>query len=399
MTGKRHRTTDTHRRGIRLAPTIAAIALAFMLASMLAGCEEPVTGIFHHVAQQDPPVDRNLPNDLAIGGVVRWADRYVVAAGKTWARPVGTADDPGSWTQMTSTYDGDRKEAVLLPLVRWRPSGGDPSLLAGAVFVKEDLSFALLRASEVEAGSIAWSTVDDRKVRGREVVGLFTPDADESVLFVVVTDGRGADRSYTLLSALRRTAGGAPDLTVETENLSRPIAAIAADGNGAYWAVAGKALYAGMLGGKLTKSDTPPKPSDSETFRGVLHAAPNRLIVSGSAGTLWHSTDAGRTWASPAVKITDEDQAVPLAGMAAAGATILIGTDGFGYYTARFDPDLTVERLPLTTEAIYKSSIRSFMIDPVIVGSSRRVFALTIGHGLWTATVTPGALPDRWQLE
>jgi len=399
MTGKRHRTTDTHRRGIRLAPTIAAIALAFMLASMLAGCEEPVTGIFHHVAQQDPPVDRNLPNDLAIGGVVRWADRYVVAAGKTWARPVGTADDPGSWTQMTSTYDGDRKEAVVLPLVRWRPSGGDPSLLAGAVFVKEDLSFALLRASEVEAGSIAWNTVDDPKVRGREVVGLFTPDADESVLFVVVAAGRGASRSYTLLRALRRAAGGAPDFTDEMKDLSRPIAAIAADGDGAYWAVAGSDLYAGMLGGKLTKSDTPPKPSDSETFRGVLHAAPNRLIVSGSAGTLWHSTDAGRTWASPAVKITDEDQAVPLAGMAAAGATILIGTDGFGYYTARFDPDLTVARLPLTTEAIYKSSIRSFLIDPVIAGSSRRVFALTIGHGLWTATVTPGALPDRWQLE
>lgn len=398
MTGKRHRTTDTHRRGIRLAPPIAAVALAFATAFMLAGCEEPVTGIFHHVAQQDPPVDRNLPNDLAIGGVVRWADRYVVAAGKTWARPVGTADDPGSWTQMTSTYDGERKEAVLLPLVRWRPSGGDPSLLAGAVFVKDDLSFALLRASEVEAGSIAWSTVDDPKMRGNEVVGLFTPDADESVLFVVVADGRGASRSYTLLRALRRAAGDAPDFTVEMEELTRPIAAVAADGNGAYWAVAGSDLYAGMLGG-LTKSGTPPKPSGSETFRGVLHAAPNRLIVSGSAGTLWHSTDAGRTWSSPDDKITAEDQAVPLAGMAAAGATILIGTDGFGYYTARFDPDLTVERLPLTTEAIYKSSIRSFLIDPVIAGSSRRVFALTIGHGLWTATVTPGALPDRWQLE
>ena len=223
------------------------------------------------------------------------------------------------------------------------------------------------------------------------------------MLFVVVADGRGANRSYKLLSALRRTAGGAPDFTVvemekDKEKLPRPIAAIAADGNGAYWAVAGSDLYAGMPGGEWTTLTIDPAPSD-ETFRGVLHAAPNRLIVSGSAGTLWHSTDAGRTWASPAFKITDEDQAVPLAGMAAAGATILIGTDGFGYYTARFDPDLTVARLPLTTEAIYKSSIRSFMIDPVIAGSSRRVFALTIGHGLWTATVTPGALPDRWQLE
>lgn len=393
MTGKRHRTTDTRRRGIRLAAPIAAVALAFTLA----GCEEPVTGIFHHVAQQDPPIDRNLPNDLAIGGVVRWGDRYVVAAGKTWARPVGTADDPGSWTQLTSTYDGDRAEAVLLPLVRWRPSGEDPSLLAGAVFVKDDVAFALLQASEVAAGSIAWSRVDTRDVRGREVIGLFTPDADESVLFAVVADVRGASRSYTLLSALRRAAGGAPDFTVEIEDLSHPIAAIAADGTGAYWAVAGSDLHAGMPG-SLTKSDAAPKPSDSETFRGVLHAAPNRLIVSGSAGTLWHSTDGG-TWESS--KIEANDQAVPLVGMTAVGATILIGTDGFGYYTARFDPALTVARLPLTTEAIYKSSIRSFRVDPTSAsaGSDRRVFALTAGHGLWTATVSPGKLPDRWQLE
>lgn len=392
MTGKRHRTTDTRRRGIRLAPPIAAVALAFTLA----GCEEPVTGIFHHVAQQDPPIDRNLPNDLAIGGVVRWGDRYVVAAGKTWARPVGTADEPGSWTQLTSTYDGDRAEAVLLPLVRWRPSGGDPSLLAGAVFVKEDVTFALLQAGEVEAGSIAWSRVDTGDVRGREVVGLFTPDADESALFAVVADVRGESRSYTLLRALRRAAGGAPDFTVEMEDLPHPIAAIAADGTGAYWAVAGSELYAGMPG-SLTKSETAPDRSGSETFRGVLHAAPNRLIVSGSAGTLWHSTDAGATWTSS--KIEADDQEVPLVGMTAVGATILIGTDGFGYYTARFDPALTVARLPLTTEAIYKSSIRSFRVDPDSAGSDRRVFALTAGHGLWTATVTPGALPDRWQLE
>lgn len=390
MTGKRHRTTGTRRPGIRLAP-VAAVALAFMLA----GCEEPVTGIFHHVAQQDPPIDRNLPNDLAIGGVVRWGDRYVVAAGKTWARPVGTADDPGSWTQMTSTYDGDRAEAVLLPLVRWRPSGGDPSLLTGAVFVKDD-TFALLQAGEVDAESIAWSAVSHKDVRRREVVGLFTPDADESVLFVAVADARGESRSYKLLRA-RHRADGDPVLTVEMDGLPRPIVAVAADGNGAYWAVTGSDLYAGMPG-SLEKSDTPPVRSGSETFRGVLHAAPNRLIISGSAGTLWHSTDAGGTWESS--KIEADDQAVPLVGMAAVGATILIGTDGFGYYTARFDPDLTVARLPLTTEAIYKSSIRSFRVDPTaIAGNGRRVFALTAGHGLWTATVTPGQLPDRWQLE
>ncbi len=395
MTGQRHRTTGMRRRGIGIAPPIAA-ALAFALS----GCQQPVTGIFHHLAQQKPPIDRNLPNDLAIGAVVRWDDRYVVAAGKMWSRPVGTADAPGTWTLLTSTYDGQSMNAVLLPLVRWRPADDVPSLLAGALFVNDE-SFALLRAADVK-DPIAWSSIRDPAVRdsagrGREVVGLFTPDADESVLFVVVGGARGADRTYTLLSAVRR-ASGAPDFTVELADLPGPIDAVAADGDGAYWAVAGTDLYAGALG-SLAKSATPPARSGSEKFRGVLYAPPNRLLVSGSTGTLWHSPNRGDTWGqSLRIAVTDQAE-VPLAGMAAVGATMLIGTDGFGYYTAALTDDLSVSRLPITTEAIYRSSIRGFQVDRDTAGRTHTVFAITTGDGLWTTTVTPGELPDRWQLE
>lgn len=400
MTGQRQRMTGA-RRGIGAGP-IAAAALAFALT----GCQEPITGIFHHLAAQKPPIDRNLPNDLTIGGVVRWGDRYVVAAGKMWSRAVGTAEALDTWTSMTLTYDGESKSAVLLPLVRWRPAGGEPSLLAGAVFVDDD-SFALLRAADVNAGSIAWSSVRDARVRdaagsGREVVGLFTPDADESVLFAVVAGKRGANATYTLLSAAG-PASGDPGFDVELADLPHPITAIAADGDGdgdgAYWAVAGADLYTGSRG-SLSKSDTVPVPSGDEQFRGVLYAPPDRLLVSGSAGTLWHSSDRGATWDEP-LTITVADQAeVPLAGMAAVGATVLIGTDGFGYFTSVLnDGALSTNRLPITTEAIYRSSIRGFWVDRDTGGPAATVFAITTRDGMWTATVSPGELPGRWQLE
>jgi hypothetical protein len=374
--------------GIRraLAPiSAAALALALL------GCQDPVTGIFHHLALQQPTVDRNLANDITIGGIARWEDRYLVAAGKMWSRPVDTAE--GSWTQMKTEYA--KKTVALLPLVRWQPDD-DPWLLAGARFVKDD-SFALLQAtgSQIRTDTIDWSPVRDLKVSSREVIGLFTPDADESVLFVVVADARGAERSYTLLSATARSAGD-PDLTVEIRDLSDPVDAVATDGDGTYWAVAGSDLYTGTLGG-LTKSDTP-SPEGSEIFRGVLHVGESILMLSGSRGTLWRSLDRGVTWPERHETRAD-DQTVPLTGVTPVERTALIGTDGFGYYTAAVDGDLSVTRLPLTTEPIYQASIRSFWVDPETAGGKRTVFALTAGDGLWSTTVAPGELPGRWQLE
>ncbi len=391
MAANRQRSTRNG-TGIRraLAPiSAAALAFAFL------GCQAPVTGIFHHLAHQQPTIDRNLANDITIGGVARWDDRYVVAAGKLWSRPVGTTDKPGEWTPVTTTYDGETESAVLLPLVRWRPHGSDPVLLAGALFVEDKERFALLHAagSQIEDRSIAWRAVQHPTVIDHEVIGLFTPDANESVLFVVVADARGAERSYKLLSATARSAGD-PDLTVEIRDLSDPVDAVATDGDGTYWAVAGSDLYTGTLGG-LTKSDTP-SPEGSEIFRGVLPVGESILMLSGSRGTLWRSLDRGVTWPERHETRAD-DQTVPLTGLTPVERTALIGTDGFGYYTAAVDGDLSVTRLPLTTEPIYQASIRSFWVDPETAGGKRTVFALTAGDGLWSTTVAPG--PGRWQLE
>ena len=147
----------------------------------------------------------------------------------------------------------------------------------------------------------------------------------------------------------------------------------------------------------LTKSDTP-SPEGSEIFRGVLHVGESILMLSGSRGTLWRSLDGGVTWPEPHETRAD-DQTVPLTGVTPVERTALIGTDGFGYYTAAVDGDLSVTRLPLTTEPIYQASIRSFWVDPETAGGKRTVFALTAGDGLWSTTVAPGELPGRWQLE
>ena len=371
---------------------LAAAALSFVLA----GCQEPVTGIFHHLAHQQPTVDRNLANDITIGGVARWGDRYVVAAGKLWSRAVGTdGKPPGEWGPMTVTVDGQSDSVVMLPLVRWRPAAGQPTLLAGALSVNEE-NFALLEASAsgVTASSVAWQAVTESTVRGREVVGLFTPDGDESVLFAVMAGSRGENRSYRLLSAVSRSSG-APDFRVELEDLGHPVEAVATDGAGTYWAVSGGDLYTGPLGG-LRQSGTAPSPEGSETFRGVVHDGADTLMLTGSTGTVWRSRDGGATWPDTH-EVRADEQAVPLRSAVAVNGTALVGTDDHGYYTASLEGGLTVRRLPLTTEAIYHASILSLWVDPESDGGT--VFALTASDGLWSAAVKPGEVPDGWQLE
>ena len=380
-------------KGTTFRRTLAGAAVA-ALAFVLPGCQEPVTGIFHELAHQQPTVDGNLANDITIGGIARWEDRYVVAAGKLWSRPVGTEGDPGEWVAMRTTFDGDDdRSAVMLPLVRWKPVDGAASLLAGALLDNDD--FALLQAdgTRIRDDLVEWKTVPGAEVSGREVVGLFTP-SDESVLFAVIAKSRGENRTYTLLSATDRSAG-APDFAVEVDDLSHPVQAVATDGGDTYWAVSGNELYTGPLGG-LRQSDTP-SPEGSERFRSVIHDGSNTLILTGSTGTVWRSVDGGQTWPDKK-EIRVEDQAVPLWGAVAVRRTALIGTDAHGYYTASLDGGLEVERPKHTTKAIYDASILALWVDPE---SDVKVFALTARDGLWTTRVNSGAVPEpeRWELE
>ena len=193
-----------------------------------------------------------------------------------------------------------------------------------------------------------------------------------------------------------------PDFKPVLDDLERPATAIASngasDGDRIYWAVAGGGLYAGSLG-SLQKSDT--APANPGTFGGALyHQDTDTLFLSGSDGKLWRSMDDGQTWSDPHTAAQVAGQTVAFTGLAPVGSTVLVGTDGFGYYTVDLDGDLSAERLPFTTEALYTASIPGFLIDPDGPDEdASTVFALTNGDGLLSAVVTPDAPPERWQQE
>lgn len=364
----------------------------------ITGCQDTVTGIFHHLAHQNPTVDGILPNNLTVGGVARWDDHYLISAGKLWSRPTtNTGND--DWLLVTSTFNGSTESAALSLVVRWQPAGETPVLLSGARFL-DDTSFALLQADgdEVGATSIAWDRITDPAVDGREVIGLFTPNSDESVLFAIIADSRDEPRTYTLFSATT-LSGTAPSLNTEIDDLTRPVIAITSDDNDTYWVISGGDLYSGTLG-DLQKSNTAPSVSGSGAYGGVLHMAPNTLLLSSDDGNIWRSVDEGETWSEPYAPPQVNTQTVAFTGFAAVGSTVLIGTESLGYYIVTIETDnLAAERVPFTTEALYTASVHRFWIDPESPAENKTVFALTNGNGMLSNSVEPNEPPGSWRQE
>ena len=188
---------------------------------MIAACQDTVTGIFHHLAHQEPTVDGTLSNQLTVRQIARWDEQYLITAGKLWSR---SALESGNheWTIVTNKFNGSTESATLFPIVRWQPVDSTPMLVAGVYFL-DDMSFALIQADDNDIGLkvISWTQVSDSAVEGQEVIALFTPDADESVLFAVIANSRDESRTYTLLSADTRS-GANPVFKTELSELPQP---------------------------------------------------------------------------------------------------------------------------------------------------------------------------------
>lgn len=343
-------------------------------------------------------VDGTLSNQLTVRQIARWNEQYLITAGKLWSR---SALESGNheWEIVTNTFNGSTESATLFPIVRWQPADSTPMLLAG-VFFLDDMSFALIQADDNDIGlkDISWTQVSDSVVEGREVIALFTPNADESVLFAVIANSRDESRTYTLLSADTRS-GSKPVFKTELTELPQPVVAIASDTTNTYWAVSGSSLYRGTLG-DFQESNSAPIVSTGSTYGGILHVNPSSLLLSGRNGTLWLSTDSGETWADSHEEPTTNNQTVAFTRFVAIGNTILVGTESFGYYTVIIDSEeLSATRLSFTTEALYTASIHQFWIDPESPVEEETVFALTNGAGMLRAVVGKNENLELWQQE
>lgn len=334
--------------------TARVLAVAAMLAA-IASCDGP--GIFYTLATESPRSNRNLPDEATVTAVVSAGSHYYVAAGGMWRR--AHAED--TWQPVTPP-----EQLLVLGLA----AAGD-TLCAGTVR-------GVYRAQAGESPN--WgraSGVPDTE----QVLRVFAiPGTGAAPVILAVTRPPEDEPAYRVY----RSAQGCSNFeSLETlQDVSgHPFDATYAFG--AYWVTVGERLFRGAALDSLEAAPAPP--DGSGKLRGVwLNDSRDRLYVADENGGIHFSGDGG-SWSSARIEPPADDvEAVPLTLFTQIGGTILIGTEGFGFYQFEDGAPERAARGPRITSQLYEAHVTGFAQFEYLDGGRLKtiVFAATAVAGL-----------------
>jgi hypothetical protein len=332
---------------------VTARALAAAVILVLAGCEGP--GILYTLATEHPRDNHNLPDELTVTAVVSADGHYYVAAGGMWRRP--HAGD--TWQEVSRPapdVPGDEAEELL---VLGLAASGD-TLCAGT---ERGLFYAGAGASpewQPLAVAAAEQVLRVFTIPGsREILAITQPQEDQTS-YRVFQSSDGC-QSFGAVSNLQDVPG-------------RPLDATYAFGT--YWMTVGDQVYRGRTLDELAPADR--QPDGSGGYRGVFRAERSWLYVADKNGHI-HSSGDGETWNSARIEPPAAGaDSVPLTRFTEIDGTILVGTEGFGFYQfPDGQPDRAVRGARITSQ-LYEAHITGF----AQFGDGNIVFAATAVAGL-----------------
>ena len=145
---------------------------------------------------------------------------------------------------------------------------------------------------------------------------------------------------------------------------------------GEYWVTVGDQVYRGRTLDELAPADR--QPDGSGGYRGVFRAERSWLYVADKNGHI-HSSGDGETWNSARIEPPAAGaDSVPLTRFTEIDGTILVGTEGFGFYQfPDGQPDRAVRGARITSQ-LYEAHITGF----AQFGDGNIVFAATAVAGL-----------------
>ena len=347
------------RRG---ASAVTARALAAAVILVLAGCEGP--GILYTLATEAPRDNNNLPDELTVTAVVSADGHYYVAAGGMWRRPHAGH----TWQEVSRPapeVPGDEAEELLV--LGLAASGDDTSdddtLCAGTergLFVANAGSKPnWRRASGVAATEQVLRVFTIPDSPDGEILAITQPQEDQTS-YRVFQSSDGC-QSFGAVSNLQDVPG-------------RPLDATYAFGT--YWMTVGDQVYRGRTLDELAPADR--QPDGSGGYRGVFRAERSWLYVADKNGHI-HSSGDGETWNSARIEPPAAGaDSVPLTRFTEIDGTILVGTEGFGFYQfPDGQPDRAVRGARITSQ-LYEAHITGF----ARFDGGKIVFAATAVAGL-----------------
>ncbi|MDX9956920.1 MAG: hypothetical protein RBT68_00635 [Spirochaetia bacterium] len=363
------------RKNYRNSLLLILITLA-VLAGFV-GCTEGPVGIFASIAQEK---DINANRTAAFDGTspdfvgILDTNYYTIINGTIWTRPVAG----GKWIEVappTGIAQGEASSAAIAGTHLY------------VVFGKIGDSNQKVWAKET---STAW---DDTLATFIPPVRIDSLLSAGNQLFAITRADTGSPivTEYTLhyLNLTTFTA------TAVANTSGRPTS-IAYDGISDYWITAGTSVFSGAPGGLTPVIGTP-----ADTFAGVVQETGTEMILSSKTGKLYKHDGA---WDSSSAFEKDGDPhafSAPAIVTAGGASYLLVGTvSGNDAATASgyLEFDIPLAGFDPTTASASEGSdfadivnfltsvsinyITSFSVADEGVG--KRVFALTVGNGLWS---------------
>ena len=339
--------------------TARAFAAAAIL--VLAGCDAP--GILYTLATEAPRDNNNLPDELTVTAVVSADGHYYAAGGGMWRR----AHAGDTWQEVSRpVHHGPGEEPEEL-LVLGLAASGD-TLCAGT---ERGLFYAAAGASPDWQGPLEVAAAE-------QVLRVFTIPRDPRGEILAITQPREEQTAYRVYRSDDGCQSFDAVAPLSRDELGRPFDAVYAFDE--YWVTVGEQVYRGAPLDELEVADE--QPDGAGRYRGMFFndAQEDRLYVADENGNV-HSRGQAEPWTAARIEPPAENvEAVPLTLFTEIDGTILVGTEGFGFYQF---PDGQPERAvrgPRITSQLYEAHITGFArFDGAGAGI---VFAATAVAGL-----------------
>jgi hypothetical protein len=356
------------------------IVFLFAAVLLLWACTAGGGSIYYTLENEVKTTDNTLKNTIPIHDVALHGDgNYYAAGGRIWkGTPGGT---PGA-----ETVDWDTTTPITPPV------GGEictalvefkGELYGG--FITQSGSVGLYKAngaSPAPPTSFASGQIADPLVVNKQVVLLAVVNAGADLIVVTASpvDPPSAVDPFTY-DLLLSTDGAAYSSLLAAAS-TKPFTGVAytSASGGKYWAVSGTSLYSGAGIGALAAIASPTGAVAGEVFPSVFSDDENlHLFVTSNLGFVYYSANEGASWTrnATAEKVNDATVGFLAVAGASGSGTMLVASDGYGYYVLTVADPPTLARFAGSTIPLYTASVRKFLIH------GARLFACTNSKGLW----------------
>ncbi|MBU8912533.1 MAG: hypothetical protein KOO61_00800 [Spirochaetales bacterium] len=394
----------------RYISAVAGMALV-VLVGFLASCTQSPIGLFESIELEQKIIDdRDLDNELLVGGMTESGGYYFIAAATLWTRDVDEMDAEGLLTQWASITPPGASNFTTSSLVTFDGSGTE---LIYAAYSSQDGTEGGVYTVDpaADAVQVATDPVFGTDVDGVAGVGkvFVANDGTDTYLLVAVKKSDVTSR-YSVYASTTGDAGTFAEVAGTERNL--PVIDVAENAAGAIGFLTEKAVLIDSDG--LDFAPDPTTITDVAATLGIvdrqpvfggiyLHPATGTLWVTDNEGYLYQGANFGATWsantAAHLVSTSDESplQFADLVAVDNGGTDLLVvGTEGHGYReldALDFSPTTPAAEVSnYQASELAQATILTFYVDEGATGDF--LFAGTSNLGLWK--VLYGGDPPQW---